>query len=181
MIFLSDVPSIAKLFQLNTIPGSNGSLALSRHMPLLRCLVGNGNPHVQVDSATGSGKSRLVPSVVADALELCPILPPGVKLLVLTTSTVDVKGMQAAATCASCFRMGGRRRGGAPWHRSKIVFATAGLADRWYASDGGGLWDYGPFGAVLPPLPPDSNVPRAYTAIFIKSTSYIDKTHAHYA
>ena len=142
MIYESDVPSTAKLSQLNTVPGSDdGHPGLSRYMPVLRRLVRDGALHVQVNAATASGKSRLVPSEVAN------LLSEWGKLLVLTPFTVDVTGMQAAATCPSCFRMGGKREGGQPWHCSRIVFATSGLASRWYASQGGGLWR--PFSGVL--------------------------------
>ena len=109
MIYESDVPSTAKLSQLNTVPGSNdGRPGLLRYMPVLRDLVRDGALHVQLHAATASGKSRLVPSEVAK------LLPDWAKLLVLTPSTVDVMDMQVDATCPSCFRMGGRRKGGQP-------------------------------------------------------------------
>ena len=126
MLREADVPSTATLSQLETIPGSDDGLpGLRRHLPAFRRLLSNGARHVQVDSATASGKSRLIPS------EAAALLPRGEKLLVLTPSTVDVTGMQTDATCPSCFRMGGQRKGGDPWNRSRIVFATAGLAARW--------------------------------------------------
>ena len=44
--------------------------------------------------------------------------------------------MQQYAKAPSCYRMGGRRAGGISMNHAKIVFATAGLAFRWYASEG---------------------------------------------
>ena len=57
----------------------------------------------------------------------------------LTPSTIDVVDMQKHAQAAqvpSCYRMGGRRKGGDRLRSAKIVFATTGLALKWYASDG---------------------------------------------
>ena len=142
MLYASDVPSAAKLSQLDTIPGSNdGRPGLEKHLAALRQLLKKGVLHVQVHSATASGKSRLLPS------EMAYRLPGRGKLLVLTTSTVDVTGMHADASVRSCFRMGRRKGGGAPWEQSWIVFATAGLAARWYASEGGRLWS--PYSGVM--------------------------------
>ena len=66
MLYASDVPSAAKLSQLDTIPGSNdGRPGLEKHLDALRQLLKKGVLHVQVHSATASGKSRLLPSEMA--------------------------------------------------------------------------------------------------------------------
>ena len=44
--------------------------------------------------------------------------------------------MYKHAVVPSCYRMGGKRKGGVRLRSAKIVFATAGLAVKWYASDG---------------------------------------------
>ena len=83
-------------------------------MPELRRSLRNGCLHFQVDSVTGSGKSREVPSVVAQEVRG--------KLLVLTPSSVDVNGMQQDARLPSCFRMGGGIEGGETFFRSNCQF-----------------------------------------------------------
>ena len=67
MLYASDVPPAARLPQLDTMPGGNdGRLGLIQYLPLLRQLLKNGVLHVQVHSAIASGKSRLIPSEVAN-------------------------------------------------------------------------------------------------------------------
>ena len=83
-------------------------------MPELRRWLRNGCHHFQVNSVTGSGKSREVPSVVAEEIRG--------KLLVLTPSTVDVTGMQEDARLPSCFRMGSGIQGGESFYRSNDQF-----------------------------------------------------------
>ena len=136
MIDASDLPATATLAQLDTVPGSKDAFppALVRHIHKLRGLVTAGARHVQVHAATASGKSRLIPSETAN------LLPEQEKLLVLTQSTVDITGIQADAWIPSCYRMGRGRAGGKRWRASRIVFATAGLANRWYASEGSMMW-----------------------------------------
>ena len=91
--------------------------------------------HRKLSLSIGSkGKSKVGPSVIQAALH--KLNPRNPFLLVLTTSTIDVVDMQKQAKVDSCYRMGGHRKGGVPWWRAKIVFATAGLARQWYASEG---------------------------------------------
>jgi hypothetical protein len=87
-------------------------------MPRLRHLLRSGYRHIQVDSATGSGKSREVPSVAGEEV--------WGKLLVLTPSTVDVNGMQQDARLPSRFYMGGEIEGGATFSRSNGQFPYCG-------------------------------------------------------
>ena len=75
-------------------------------MPELRKLIHKDCRHIQVHGTTGCGKSRLLPSVVAEEVHLQG------QTLVLTTSTVDVTGMQKDAWESSCYRMGDGRYGG---------------------------------------------------------------------
>ena len=91
-------------------------------MPALRHLVRAGCRHIQIDATTGSGKSRQVPSVVAEEMFWESYRFSDSRLLVLTTSTVDVTGMQKDARCESCYRMGDGMKGGEPFHRSHGQF-----------------------------------------------------------
>ena len=61
---------------------------------------------------------------------------PRCKLLVVTTSRVDVRAMQENTRLPSCYRMGRHRRGGHRWKDSKIVVVTSGLLLKWYANEG---------------------------------------------
>ena len=61
---------------------------------------------------------------------------PRYKLLVVTTSRVDVKSMQEHTRLPSCYRMGRNRRGGHRWKDSKIVVVTSGLLLKWYSNQG---------------------------------------------
>ena len=91
-------------------------------MPELQRLLRAGYCHIQVDGTTGSGKSREVPSVVSEEMFWESERFSDSRLLVLTTSTVDVTGMQKAAWCASCYRMGGGIEGGEHFDRSHCQF-----------------------------------------------------------
>ena len=91
-------------------------------MPELRRLLRAGYRLLQVDATTGSGKSREVPSVVSEEMFWESNRFSDSRLLVLTTSTVDVTGMHKDAWRASCYRMGGGIEGGEPFDRSHGQF-----------------------------------------------------------
>jgi len=95
-------------------------------MPELRRLLRAGYRHMQVDATTGSGKSREVPSVVSEEMFWESNRFSDSRLLVLTTSTVDVTGMHKDTWCASCYRMGGGIEGGEPFDRSHGQFPQWG-------------------------------------------------------
>mgnify|MGYP002176170074 CR=1 FL=1 len=87
------------------------------------------NPVVVIHAATGSGKSKVLPSLLQRTLQR--------PLLCLVTSTVDVVDMFDHATVSASYCMGNGRRGRN--HKlgdSQIVFATVGLVLRWYAQVG---------------------------------------------
>jgi hypothetical protein len=87
-------------------PGRAQKTTIAKHIPDLRKLIRKGCRHIQVHGTTGCGKSRILPSIVAEEVQLQG------KTLVLTTSTVDVTGMQKDAWLSSCYRMGDGRYGG---------------------------------------------------------------------
>ena len=129
MIHNSDVPSYAVVATLDTVPGtSGGEMALRQHIPYARQLLRSGHGVVMFDAATGSGKSKLLPSEIQLHLRG--------KLLALNPSTLDTKNVCTGASCKSCYRMGGRRQGGDRFSESRVVFATVGLVAKWYASGG---------------------------------------------
>ena len=112
MLSQPDVLGAAKLTQQEKIPGRSShadrsqKTTIAKHIPELRKLIRKGCRHIQVHGTTGCGKSRLLPSVVAEEVHLQG------QTLVLTTSTVDVTGMQKDAWKSSCYRMGDGRYGG---------------------------------------------------------------------
>ena len=112
MLSRPDVLATAKLTPQEHIPGRSSHAGLSqettiaKHMSELRRLIRNGCRHIQVHGTTGCGKSRLLSWVVAEQVHRQG------QTLVLTTSTVDVTGMQKDAWKSSCYRMGDGRYGG---------------------------------------------------------------------
>ena len=129
MLQPSDIPSYADRISCDVVPGgSGGAPGLLKHMDTLREHVRAGDQTIMIQKATATGKSRNIPDELQAAIRG--------RLLVVTTTTVDVVGMQSCTTCSSRYRMGHKREGGASWHRAHIMFTTAGLAFRWYASEG---------------------------------------------
>ena len=124
---------------------------------------------LMVEAATGSGKSVVLPAMIQKYMEQvtgesrkyrkCDYSQwdrkhhwPR-KLLVLNPSTIDIRNVYKAALdrdVPSCFRMGykcqGREIAGVR-DSSKIVFATVGIAAKWYACHGAKYFDE--FGGVI--------------------------------
>jgi len=123
----SDLPSFAVLTKKSLVPGGDGTPALQKHLPDLREMLRNGDNKIIIHAATASGKSREIPSVLPHFLKR--------QLLTATPSRVDVKGMQQAAKVPSCYCMGHGAKYGDKQNAS-VVFATNGLVQQWYASDG---------------------------------------------
>ena len=137
MLQVSDLPSFAVLTAESIVPGGDGRPALRKHLPRLRELLHKKTNRIIIHAATASGKSREIPSVLPEFLP-----NRRRKLLTVTPSRVDVKGMHRAATVPSCYCMGHGARSG-DQRNASVVFATNGLVQQWYASDGEDfLWDY---------------------------------------
>ena len=65
---MSDLPSFSKLRILEPLEGNGtGELALQQHLPYIRLLCQEGHEDIYVNAATGSGKSRLLPDVLAES------------------------------------------------------------------------------------------------------------------
>ena len=130
----SDWPTYALCTELSEVPGTNGKIAMQQYLPQFRKLLERGHDTIMIDAATASGKSREVPSALANFLYG--------KVLVMTPSTVDVKGMHNDCKWHySCYRMGGGLRDGCTWKKAKIVFATVGLVENWHAKHGLACFD----------------------------------------
>ena len=68
MLTVSDVPSFAKLGILDPLEGNGtGELALQKHIHHIRRLCKERHEDIYVHAATGSGKSRLLPDVLAES------------------------------------------------------------------------------------------------------------------
>ena len=80
MLTVSDLPSFSKLRILDPLEGNGtGELALQKHLPDIRRLCQEGHEDIYVNAATGSGKSRLLPDVLAES---CRSSCDGMQLLV---------------------------------------------------------------------------------------------------
>ena len=95
--------------------------------------------------ATGCGKSKILPGEYQKYLSQLNDFSG--KLLVLTTAAKDVEHMCANCSTPSHFRIGDRIQGGVSWWDARIIFATVGLASKWYANEGTGFLRF--FGAIL--------------------------------
>ena len=129
MLQPSDIPCYADRISCDVVPGGSRSTpGLLRHMGDLKAKIRDGYQTIMVHAAPASGKSRYLPDNVQPEIRG--------ELLVLTPTTVDVVGMQSWTRCPSRYRTGLNKEGGAPRRSARIMFTTAGLASRWYASGG---------------------------------------------
>ena len=127
MLQQSDLPSFAVLTKQSLVPGGDGTPALQKHLPELQEMLRNGDKKIIIHAATASGKSREIPSVLPHFLKR--------QLLTATPSRVDVKGMQQDAKVPSCYCMGHGAKYGNK-RNARVVFATNGLVQQWYATEG---------------------------------------------
>ena len=128
MLQLLDVPSYAVIKRMESVPGVRGNeLPLEQYMPRIRELLHAPQSPVVVEAATGSGKSKLLPSEFYWAING--------EVLVLNPSTIDTMNVCSQQRAPSQWAMGGGRWGGdTRW--GKIHFHTVGLAFKHYASQG---------------------------------------------
>ena len=102
MLQPSDIPSYADRISCDVVPGgSGGAPGLLKQMDTLREHVRAGDQTIMIQKATATGKSRNIPDELQAAIRG--------RLLVVTTTTVDVVGMQSCTTCSSRYRMGHKR------------------------------------------------------------------------
>jgi len=92
--------------------------------------LGPSNPVMIVEGPTGSGKSKVLPAMLASVQ--CPWMQT--KLLVLTTAVLDVEDMHHRCELRSQYRHGGGRSAGVAG--SKVVFESVGLAWKHFLADG---------------------------------------------
>jgi HrpA-like RNA helicase len=127
----SDLPNFATITQedISSAVNQQSAILLKYEKEICAAVRHKDNPVVVIHAATGSGKSKVLPTLLQQTINA--------PLLCLVTSTVDVVDMFASAKVCASYRMGNRRRGGNEKLRdSKIVFATVGLVLRWYAQHG---------------------------------------------
>ena len=138
----SDLPKFATITHEDISSAVNQQSAiLSKYTAVIRdAALHKDNPVVVIHAATGSGKSKVLPTLLQETINA--------PLLCLVTSTVDVVDMFNYAKVDASYRMGNRRRGGHDKLRhSEIVFATVGLVLRWYAQHGAQFLSW--YGGVL--------------------------------
>ena len=134
MFQTADLPTYAVMGPESEVPGGHGEIAMKKHVPLFKEMLWSQNTSIIIiDAATASGKSREIPSALAQVVRR--------QVLVMTPSTIDVKNMQRDCQAWSCYCMGGGERFGDK-RKARVVFATTGLVQQWYASHGMGLFWY---------------------------------------
>ena len=68
MIRVADLPSFCEFTALEPLEGQGtGELALQKHLPYIRDLCQKGDEDIYVNAVTGSGKSGLLPDVLAES------------------------------------------------------------------------------------------------------------------
>ena len=68
MIRIADLPSFCEFTALDPLEGQGtGELALQKYLPYIRELCQKGDEDIYVNAVTGSGKSRLLPDVLAES------------------------------------------------------------------------------------------------------------------
>ena len=145
MLRLSDVPQGSCFRRLEDIPGNDGKLSLVECLLEAERVVKEKHDIIFLLGATGCGKSKILPEKYEMFLQQLSDFRG--KLLVLTTAAKDVEDMYMKCSTPAHYRIGDGIRGGVAWDSARIIFATVGLACKWYASDGPRFLAC--FGAVL--------------------------------
>jgi hypothetical protein len=135
------VPNLSRIAD---VPGNDGKFAVEECFPEVERFIVDGKKLCLFLGATGCGKSKVLPEEIAKQLSKHSHWS---KLLVLTTAAKDVEDMNKKCKQPSHYRTGAGQGGDSDWTSAHVVFATVGLASRWYA--GSGLNAFGDFGAVL--------------------------------
>jgi hypothetical protein len=138
------VPGIVRL---PDVPGNDGEFAVKESFPEIEGLLRDGQTFGLFLGATGCGKSKYLPAEYATLMSKHSCWG---KLLVLTPAAREVDSMHSYCSEKNhpChYRVGGDIQDGVPWHTASVIFATVGLASRWYANEGLSAFD--DFGAVL--------------------------------
>ena len=145
MLQSTDVPPGSTFRRLNDIPGNDGKLSLVECLPEIERVVNTKPDNIFLLGATGCGKSKILPEEYEKYLRQLNDFRG--KLLVLTTAAKDVENMFEYCSTPSHFRIGDNIQGGVSWSNARIIFATVGLAFKWYANNGARFLDC--FGAIL--------------------------------
>jgi HrpA-like RNA helicase len=91
MLLATDVPHFARLEKIEDLPGGDGGIPLERCKDEIFEAV-RYHKVVLIDAATATGKSKVVPDVIYDALRAAN--PDHCRLLAVTPSTIDVVDMR---------------------------------------------------------------------------------------
>ena len=137
LVSASDVPSEYALIPLRRSTDSSSQQRKTNDFRevdeiLVRC-----KRRIVIEAPTGSGKSRKCPNVIISYMIRMGYHRP---LLVLTSATIDVVDMQKACRYPSMWKLGGRKRS-IRTPDCECVYASIGLAIRWYASEGTKCFD----------------------------------------
>ena len=128
MLSRDDLPDSLEFIRQSDVDGCDSKrLPLQEHMDSLCKLMAEEYELVLVEGATGTGKSRLIPTAMCNCLHG--------RVLVLTPSTVDTKSLYQSCELPCCYCIGGLREGELN-EKCRIVFATVGMVAKWYASYG---------------------------------------------
>ena len=137
LVLASDVPPECSLIPL--IPSPESSTLRTKHNDFREVdnMLRSNRRRIIIEAPTGSGKSRKCPNVIINYMEDMRYSKP---LLVLSSATIDVVGMQETCEHSSRYKLGGGRH--SRWlPECKCVYASIGLATRWYANNGTQCFD----------------------------------------
>ena len=137
LVSASDVPSEYALIPLRRSTDSSSQQRKNNDFREVDEILKGNKRRIVIEAPTGSGKSRKCPNVIISYMIRMGYHRP---LLVLTSATIDVVDMQEACKYSSMYRLGGGRRSRKP-PECECVYASIGLATRWYANEGTKCFD----------------------------------------
>ena len=137
LVSASDVPSEYDLIPLRRSTDSSSQQRRTNDFRKVDEILVRCKKRIVIEAPTRSGKSRKCPNVIISYMIRMGYHRP---LLVLTSATIDVVDMQEACKYSSMYRLGGGRRSRKP-PECECVYASIGLATRWYANEGTKCFD----------------------------------------
>ena len=143
IVSVSDFPPEGVLIPLPSSPASSCRYGKNNDFLEVDNILRRDVKRIIIEAPTGSGKSRKCPNITINYMEQTRYRKP---LLVLSSATIDVVSMQKACAYRSMYKLGGRRHSNEP-SSCQCVYASMGLATRWFATEG--IWCFRKWGGVL--------------------------------
>ena len=143
LVSASDVPPDCALIPMPRSTASSPLYGKNNEFLEVDEMLKRGMRRIIIEAPTGSGKTRKCPNVILNYMKRRDYRKP---LLVLSSATIDVVGMQEACEYSSMYKLGGRRHSKVP-SKCRCVYASIGLATHWFASEG--MWCLGKWGGIF--------------------------------